>query len=161
MTQSCSFRGHTVRIFPHSDALFRSAVFAAVSLSLPKMRVRDQETETRLITTLRRTAEQISRDLAHAALAAARAKAEARGAEPGVRKPRKASDFGQNPRRRRLSGPGADQRDPQPLGLLMSRLTRVLRAIDPITEGAATMQDLPSPRAHSRSAAARSRRRAS
>src|SRR5678816_770035 len=44
---------------------------------------------------------------------------------------------------------------------LASRLTRVMRAIDPITEDAATMQDLPNPRAHSRSAAARSRRRAS
>lgn len=61
------------------------------------------------------------RDLARQALAAARAKAEARGSEPGVRK-RTASEFGQHPRRRRWSGPGSDQRDPQPLGRLMSRL---------------------------------------
>jgi predicted nucleic acid-binding Zn ribbon protein len=64
------------------------------------------------------------RDLARAALAAARAKAEARGAEPGVRKRGKAGDFGQNPRRKRWSGPGADARDPQPLGRLMGRLSR-------------------------------------
>ncbi|MTD56138.1 DciA family protein [Amycolatopsis pithecellobii] len=61
------------------------------------------------------------RDLARQALAAARAKAESRGSEPGVRK-RTAAEFGQNPRRRRWSGPGADHRDPQPLGRLMSRL---------------------------------------
>ncbi|GAB2979642.1 hypothetical protein GCM10017788_15560 [Amycolatopsis acidiphila] len=61
------------------------------------------------------------RDLARQALAAARAKAEARGVEPGVRK-RTAGQFGQNPRRRRWSGPGSDARDPQPLGRLMSRL---------------------------------------
>jgi IclR family acetate operon transcriptional repressor len=41
-------------------------VSAAISLSLPKMRVRDDETEARLIATLRRTAEQISRELANA-----------------------------------------------------------------------------------------------
>ncbi|HVW43754.1 MAG TPA: DciA family protein [Amycolatopsis sp.] len=61
--------------------------------------------------------------MARQALAAARAKAEARGVEPGVRKPRKASEFGQNPRRRRWSGAGADARDPQPLGRLVSRLS--------------------------------------
>lgn len=64
------------------------------------------------------------RDLARAALAAAREKARARGAEPGVRKPGKAGDFGQHPRRRRWSAPGADPRDPQPLGRLMAGLTR-------------------------------------
>lgn len=63
------------------------------------------------------------RDLAHAALAAARAKAQARGAEPGVRKRAKATDFAQNSRRRRWSGAGADSRDPQPLGRLVSRLS--------------------------------------
>lgn len=62
------------------------------------------------------------RDLARQALAAARAKAEARGVEPGRRKRVKASDLNQNQRRRRWSGPGADARDPQPLGRLMSRL---------------------------------------
>lgn len=57
------------------------------------------------------------RDLAHEALAAARAKAGARGNEPGVRKQRT-----QSPRRRSWAGPGADQRDPQPLGRIVSRL---------------------------------------
>lgn len=57
------------------------------------------------------------RDLAHEALAAARAKAGARGTEPGVRKQRT-----QNPRRRSWAGPGADQRDPQPLGRIAARL---------------------------------------
>ncbi|HVV09119.1 DciA family protein [Amycolatopsis sp.] len=61
--------------------------------------------------------------MARQALAAARAKAEARGVEPGVRKRGKPSDFGQNPRRRRWSSPGADSRDPQPLGRLISRLS--------------------------------------
>lgn len=64
------------------------------------------------------------RDLARAALAAVRAKAQARGVEPGRRKPGKAGEFGQNPRRRRWSGPGTDPRDPQPLGRLMAGLTR-------------------------------------
>jgi predicted nucleic acid-binding Zn ribbon protein len=64
------------------------------------------------------------RDLARSALAAVRAKAQARGAEPGVRKRGKASDFGQNARRRRWSAPGADPRDPQPLGRLIAGLTR-------------------------------------
>ncbi|RZQ64993.1 DciA family protein [Amycolatopsis suaedae] len=65
------------------------------------------------------------RDLARQALAAAKAKADARGSEPGVRKPsRGGSGTGmrQDPRRRRWSGPGADSRDPQPLGRLASRL---------------------------------------
>lgn len=60
------------------------------------------------------------RDLAHAALEAAKAKAKERGVPPGRRRP--AVGGGQNPRRRRWSGPGADARDPQPLGRLVSRL---------------------------------------
>ncbi len=60
------------------------------------------------------------RDLAHAALEAAKAKAKERGVPPGRRRP--AVGGGQNPRRRRWSGPGADPRDPQPLGRLVSRL---------------------------------------
>jgi len=40
---------------------------------------------------------------------------------PGYRR-RAAGGGGQNPRRRRWSGPGADARDPQPLGRLVSRL---------------------------------------
>jgi predicted nucleic acid-binding Zn ribbon protein len=63
------------------------------------------------------------RDLARAALAAAREKAQARGVEPGVRKPGKPSGYGQSARRRRWSGPGADARDPQPFGRLLSRLS--------------------------------------
>ncbi len=62
------------------------------------------------------------RDLAHAALEAAKAKAKERGVPPGRRRP--AVGGGQNPRRRRWSGPGADARDPQPLGQLVSRLMR-------------------------------------
>ncbi len=66
------------------------------------------------------------RDLAHAALEAAKAKAKARGVEPGVRRVRisggGAGAKGQSPRRRRWSGPGADTRDPQPLGRLTSRI---------------------------------------
>lgn len=60
------------------------------------------------------------RDLAHAALEAAKAKAKERGTSPGRRRP--ATGGGQSPRRRRWSGPGADARDPQPLGRLVSRL---------------------------------------
>lgn len=60
------------------------------------------------------------RDLAHAALEAAKAKAKERGVPPGRRRP--VAGGGQNPRRRRWSGPGADARDPQPLGRLVSRL---------------------------------------
>jgi predicted nucleic acid-binding Zn ribbon protein len=52
-------------------------------------------------------------------LEAAKAKAKERGAPPGARRP---VIGGQNPRRRRWSGPGADARDPQPLGRLASRL---------------------------------------
>jgi predicted nucleic acid-binding Zn ribbon protein len=68
--------------------------------------------------------EHSGRDLAKAALDAAREKAKARGAEPGVRKPGtlRAGGSGQNARRRRWSGAGPDQRDPQPLGRLASRL---------------------------------------
>ncbi len=66
------------------------------------------------------------RDLAHAALEAAKAKAKARGVEPGVRRGRitggGAGANGQSSRRRRWSGPGADTRDPQPLGRLASRI---------------------------------------
>ncbi|MFD0810768.1 DciA family protein [Amycolatopsis umgeniensis] len=57
---------------------------------------------------------------------AAKAKAKARGVEPGVRRGRitggGAGSNGQSPRRRRWSGPGADTRDPQPLGRLASRI---------------------------------------
>jgi predicted nucleic acid-binding Zn ribbon protein len=60
------------------------------------------------------------RDLAHAALEAAKAKAKERGTPPGQL--RRVVSSGQNPRRRRWSGPGADARDPQPLGRLVSRL---------------------------------------
>ncbi|MEQ0561293.1 DciA family protein [Amycolatopsis sp. NEAU-NG30] len=61
------------------------------------------------------------RDLAHAALEAAKAKAKERGVPPGRRRPT-VGGGGQSPRRRRWSGPGADPRDPQPLGRLVSRL---------------------------------------
>lgn len=72
------------------------------------------------------------RDLARAALRAAKERAAARGTEPGVRKPgpgrtsggRAVSGLpGQNPLRRRWSGPGSDERDPQPFGRLMSRMS--------------------------------------
>ncbi|WP_091288862.1 DciA family protein [Amycolatopsis xylanica] len=53
---------------------------------------------------------------------AAREKAKARGVSPGTRKPRVGGSGGQSPRRRRWSGPGADARDPQPLGRLASRI---------------------------------------
>ncbi len=66
------------------------------------------------------------RDLAHAALESAKAKAKARGVEPGMRRGRitggGAGANTQSPRRRRWSGPGADTRDPQPLGRLASRI---------------------------------------
>ncbi|PRX47727.1 putative nucleic acid-binding Zn ribbon protein [Prauserella shujinwangii] len=64
------------------------------------------------------------RDLARAALQAARERANARGTEPGVvrRKRGGLGIPGQNPRRRQWSGPGFDERDPQPLGRLASRL---------------------------------------
>ncbi len=59
------------------------------------------------------------RDLVRSALAAARAKADARGTEPGRRK---FELGGQSPRRRRWSGAGPDARDPQPFGRLVGRL---------------------------------------
>jgi predicted nucleic acid-binding Zn ribbon protein len=66
------------------------------------------------------------RDLVRAALEGAREKAKARGVEPGVRPIRSAGAKGgtgsQSPRRRRWSGPGADQRDPQPFGRIASRI---------------------------------------
>ena len=62
------------------------------------------------------------RDLAHAALEAAKAKARERGAPPNLRRGRITGGGGQNRARRRWSGPGADPRDPQPLGRLVSRL---------------------------------------
>lgn len=69
------------------------------------------------------------RDLARAALEAARQKASTRGHEPGVRRPNPTgrgggagNGRGQNPRRRRWSGAGSDQRDPQPFGRIVSRL---------------------------------------
>ncbi|WP_370973105.1 DciA family protein [Amycolatopsis sp. cg9] len=67
-------------------------------------------------------APQTGRDLAHAALEAAKAKAKERGTSPGYRRRAVGGGGGQNPRRRRWSGPGADPRDPQPLGRLVSRL---------------------------------------
>ncbi|MEC3974609.1 DciA family protein [Amycolatopsis sp. H20-H5] len=64
------------------------------------------------------------RDLAKVALEAARAKAKARGAQPGMRRGKVTGGTGgQSPRRRRWSGPGADARDPQPLGRIVSRLS--------------------------------------
>jgi predicted nucleic acid-binding Zn ribbon protein len=65
------------------------------------------------------------RDLVKAALEGAREKAKARGVEPGRRQRPivgKAGAGGQSPRRRRWSGPGADQRDPQPFGRIASRI---------------------------------------
>jgi predicted nucleic acid-binding Zn ribbon protein len=66
------------------------------------------------------------RDLVRAALEGAREKAKARGVSPGTRQLRttggKAGVGGQSPRRRRWSGPGADQRDPQPFGRIASRI---------------------------------------
>lgn len=59
------------------------------------------------------------RDLAHETLAAAREKAQARGAEPGVRNRRSRGSQGS---RRRWAGPGPDRRDPQPLGRVASQL---------------------------------------
>ncbi|WP_153028379.1 DciA family protein [Amycolatopsis sp. YIM 10] len=62
---------------------------------------------------------QSGRDLARAALDAARAKAQARKTPLGKRP---ATGTRQDPRRRRWSGPGADSRDPQPLGRIVSRI---------------------------------------
>ncbi len=64
-------------------------------------------------------------DIARAALAAARAQQAERGVTPG--RPRRAARRdpadGTRRRRRRWSGPGADDRDPQTLGRLASRLS--------------------------------------
>lgn len=62
--------------------------------------------------------------MAHAALRAAREKAAARGYEPGVRRAGGGQKGGRRAQRRRWSGPGADDRDPQPLGRIASRLAR-------------------------------------
>ncbi|SHE63803.1 Predicted nucleic acid-binding protein, contains Zn-ribbon domain (includes truncated derivatives) [Streptoalloteichus hindustanus] len=59
-------------------------------------------------------------DLARAALEAARAAAKARGRGPG--RPRRGGGAGQSRRRRSWSGARPDDRDPQPLGRLASRL---------------------------------------
>jgi predicted nucleic acid-binding Zn ribbon protein len=67
--------------------------------------------------------EPTGRDLVKLALEGVREKAKARGTSPGARKPGKGGGVGgQSPRRRRWSGPGADQRDPQPLGGIASRI---------------------------------------
>lgn len=81
--------------------------------------------------------QQTGKDLAHAALAAARQKAASRGAEPGYRRPGKGSVPGsrQNPRRRRWSGSGADERDPQPLGRIASRMATQLGWRDNLANG--------------------------
>ena len=57
-------------------------------------------------------------DLARAALQAARASAKARAKQPG----RKSAGGANRSRRRRWSGAGPDDRDPQPLGRLASRI---------------------------------------
>ncbi|WP_372448920.1 DciA family protein [Qaidamihabitans albus] len=76
------------------------------------------------------------RDLARAALNAARARAGARGTEPGVRRPgRQAGRSGQDQRRRRWSGAGVDERDPQPLGRLVSRMAGQLGWGDRLAHG--------------------------
>ncbi|MQA60526.1 MAG: DUF721 domain-containing protein [Actinophytocola sp.] len=66
------------------------------------------------------------RDLARAALRTAQQKAAARGNEPGVR--RRTGPSGQGAgfraKRRRWSGAGSDDRDPQPLGKVASSLVR-------------------------------------
>ncbi|MBB3662713.1 MULTISPECIES: DciA family protein [Prauserella salsuginis group] len=65
------------------------------------------------------------RDLAHSVLKAAQDRAKTRGHEPGRRKPGapgKQGQTAQNPRRRRWSGAGADERDPQSLGRIAARM---------------------------------------
>lgn len=66
------------------------------------------------------------RDLAHAALRAAREKAAARGAAPGAQSWRPGAGGGGSVRRmrRRWSSAGPDERDPQPLGRMVSRLAK-------------------------------------
>ncbi|SDN26142.1 Predicted nucleic acid-binding protein, contains Zn-ribbon domain (includes truncated derivatives) [Allokutzneria albata] len=62
-------------------------------------------------------------DLARAALEAAKAQAKARGIPKGrTAGSGSSSRSGSSRRRRRWSGPGADDRDPQPLGRLASRI---------------------------------------
>lgn len=67
------------------------------------------------------------RDLAHSVLKAAQDRAKNRGHEPGRRQPGsrppgKQGQTSQNPRRRRWSGAGADERDPQSLGRIAARM---------------------------------------
>ncbi|MGH3517049.1 MAG: DciA family protein [Haloechinothrix sp.] len=65
------------------------------------------------------------RDLARAALEAAREKARSRGKSPGAGTRRGAVSAAGGARRsfrRRWSGPGADDRDPQPLSRVVARL---------------------------------------
>lgn len=66
------------------------------------------------------------RDLAHDALEAAKRKAAARGTEPGVRSSGRRRTGGRDGRAlgRRWSGSGADDRDPQPLGRIVSQLSK-------------------------------------
>jgi predicted nucleic acid-binding Zn ribbon protein len=71
------------------------------------------------------------RDLAKAALQAAKERAGTRGTRPGARRPGTPrtgglEHSGQNPRRRRWSGPGFDERDPQPFGRLLSNMATQL-----------------------------------
>lgn len=80
------------------------------------------------------------RDLAKAALAAAKERAAVRGTEPGARPTGSARRgaalaAGQSPRRRRWSGPGSDERDPQPLGRLASRMATQLGWSTRLTNG--------------------------
>lgn len=76
------------------------------------------------------------RDLAHAALRAAREKAGARGAEPGARRRKAAGGGGAlRAKRRRWSGAGADDRDPQPLGRVVSRLANARGWNDKLANG--------------------------
>ncbi|WP_253864568.1 DciA family protein [Prauserella halophila] len=65
--------------------------------------------------------------MAHAALKAAQDRAKTRGREPGTRQqgkrpPGKQGQTAQNSRRRRWSAAGADERDPQSLGRIASRM---------------------------------------
>lgn len=66
------------------------------------------------------------RDLARAALEAARQKAKSRGTKPNARSWRAegAGAGAMRSRRRRWSGSGADDRDPQPLGRMVSKLAK-------------------------------------
>ncbi|MPY82607.1 MAG: DUF721 domain-containing protein [Actinophytocola sp.] len=57
-----------------------------------------------------------------AAVHAAQQKAAARGSQRGVRARRATGGGSRRSRRRRWSGPGADDRDPQPLGRVASRI---------------------------------------